>query len=112
MMYGYNLNKDGLICSISSINIEKYNFQTNGTEPFKTEQEALLYRKNSTTGKWEFLPDVTPVDKTIIRVDYDWQQMKAYITIADQFRPGPHEFDCQTTWTDQDCIDAINSKFK
>lgn len=110
-MYGYNLNKDGLVCSISPIDIEKYNFQTNGTEPFTTEQEALLYRKDLSTGEWIYLPDVTPVNKTITDVKYDWQQMKAYITIADQFKPGPHEFDCTTTWTDQDCIDAINQKF-
>src|SRR5690554_3739519 len=52
------------------------------------------------------------VNKAITNVKYDWNNEKAYITIADTNFPGPHEFDCQTTWTDQDCIDAINSKFK
>ena len=51
------------------------------------------------------------VNKTITNVKYDWNNEKAYITIADTNFPGPHEFDCQTTWTEQDCIDAINSKF-
>ncbi len=51
------------------------------------------------------------VDKSITNVKYDWNNEKAYITIADTNFPGPHEFDCQRTWTDQDCIDAINQKF-
>ena len=52
------------------------------------------------------------VNKTITNVRYDWDNEKAYITIADTNFPGPHEFECSETWTDQDCIDAINSKFK
>ena len=51
------------------------------------------------------------VDKEIVNVQYDWIEHKAYITIADTNFPGPHVFDCQTTWTDQECINAINSKF-
>ena len=80
-------------------------------EPFKG-FDIVRWRKDLETGQWVYLPDVTPVNKEIVNVKYDWQQMKAHITIADQFNPGPHEFDCTTTWTDQDCIDAINSKFK
>ena len=49
------------------------------------------------------------VDKTITNVKYDWNNEKAYITIADTNFPGPHEFDCTTIWTEQDCINAINS---
>src|SRR5690554_2773480 len=51
------------------------------------------------------------VNKTITNVKYDWNNEKAYITIADTNFPGPHEFDCTATWTEQDCIDAINQKF-
>ena len=51
------------------------------------------------------------VNKTITNVKYDWNNEKALITIADTNFPGPHEFDCTTTWTDQDCIDAINKRF-
>ena len=51
------------------------------------------------------------VDKEIVNVQYDWIEHKAYITIADTNFPGPHVFDCQTTWTDQDCINAINKRF-
>lgn len=108
-MYGYNLNRDGLVCSISPIDIEKYNFQTNGTEPFTTEQEAWLYRKDSTTGKWLYLPDITPVDKSINRVEYDWQAMTASVYINDLYRLGPYVFECLSIWTEQDCINAINS---
>lgn len=52
------------------------------------------------------------INTSITNVEYDWNNEKAYITIADTNFPGPHEFDCITTWTEQDCIDAINSKFK
>ena len=51
------------------------------------------------------------VNKAIVNVQYDWIEHKAYITIADTNFPGPHVFDCQTTWTDQDCINAINKRF-
>ena len=77
--------------------------------PTMTRDNVTWHKYNN--GNIIYLPDVTPVNKRIIDVRYDWELMKAYITIADQFRPGPHEFDCTTTWTDQDCIDAINSKF-
>lgn len=77
---------------------------------------TTMTRDNVTWHKYNngniiYLPDVTPVNKHIVDVRYDWELMKAYITIADKFRPGPHEFDCVETWTDQDCIDAINQKF-
>jgi hypothetical protein len=77
--------------------------------PTMTRDNVTWHKYNN--GNIIYLPDVTPVNKEIVHVKYDWQQMKAYITIADRFRPGPHEFDCTTTWTDQDCIDAINQKF-
>lgn len=51
------------------------------------------------------------LDKEIVNVQYDWNNDKAYITIADTNFPGPHEFDCTETWTEQDCINAINTKF-
>lgn len=51
------------------------------------------------------------VNTEITGVKYDWKDEKAYITIADTNFPGPHEFDCTEPWTEQDCINAINSKF-
>ena len=51
------------------------------------------------------------INTEILKVEYDWNNEKAYITIADTNFPGPHEFDCIGTWTEQDCINAINSKF-
>ncbi len=51
------------------------------------------------------------VDTTITKVAYDWENDKAYITIADTNFPGPHEFDCTEEWTIEDCQNAINEKF-
>ncbi|MCT4587289.1 MAG: hypothetical protein N4A71_05660 [Carboxylicivirga sp.] len=51
------------------------------------------------------------VDKRIKKAEYDWTQNKALITIADPNFPGPHEFECTTTWTEVDCQAAINNKF-
>lgn len=51
------------------------------------------------------------VNATITKVEYDWENEKAYITIADLYNPGPHEFNCDETWTTEDCETAINNKF-
>ncbi|TAJ13068.1 hypothetical protein DMA11_10405 [Marinilabiliaceae bacterium JC017] len=104
------MNSNGQITSISNVNIEKYQHQINGTEPFSLDN-YFDWRKDLITGEWIYLPDITPVDKTIIEVNYNWQENKCYITIADQFRPGPYEFDCLHTWTDADCQAAIDNKF-
>ena len=106
--FRYELNSEGF--PISYGYSKGLPHPLDGSEPFSG-FDIQFYKKDMSTGEWIYLPDVTPIDKNIIDVRYDWQQMKAFITIADQFRPGPHEFDCTTTWTDQDCIDAINSKF-
>ena len=77
---------------------------------------TTMTRDNVTWHKYNngniiYLPDVTPVDTTITKVEYDWCNNKAYITIADPYRSGPHEFDCDSDWTIEDCQNAINSKF-
>ena len=105
--FSYRLNENGVPIAYGYLGFEN---ELTGSEPF-TGFDIVRWRKDPETGEWIYLPDVTPVNKEIVNVKYDWQQMKAHITIADQFRPGPHEFECTTTWTDQDCIDAINSKF-
>lgn len=79
-------------------------------EPFDI-ISAHLFKKNLSSGEWIYLPDVTPADTTIKEVRYDWPAEKVYITIADQYRPGPYEFDCTRTWTDADCQAAIEAKF-
>lgn len=107
-MFTYTLGPTGHPVAFGYLGFEN---ELDGTEPF-TGFDIADYRKNLETGEWIYLPDVTPVNKEIVNVKYDWQQMKAYITIADQFRRGPHEFECSETWAEQDCIDAINSKFK
>lgn len=76
-----------------------------------TDDNLRLFSYDADLKKIVYLPDITPVDKSISRVEYDWQAMTASIYINDQYRPGPYVFECTTTWTDQDCIDAINQKF-
>ena len=68
-----------------------------------------LFGYDAELKKLIYLPDITPVDKTIRLVEYDWQDMKASIYINDIYNPGPHVFDCTSMWTEQDCINAINS---
>lgn len=101
------IDEDGNVIEFGFINDGTF---FTGEEPFAG-FDIQFYKKDMSTGEWIYLPDITPINKTILDVKYDWQQMKAYITIADQFRPGPYEFDCQHDWSSQDCIDAINSKF-
>ena|SRR5690554_6679279 len=105
--FKYTLNAEGYPIAYGYMDFEQ---SLTGDEPFSG-FDIQFYKKDMLTGEWIYLPDITPVDKNIIDVRYDWQQNKAYITLADRFRPGPHEFDCVKTWTEQDCIDAINQKF-
>ena len=85
-----------------------YIYFINGSEPFSG-FDCINYKKDIQTGGWIYLPDITPVDKTINNVVYDWQAMTVSIYINDMYRPGPYVFDCTGTWTEQDCINAINS---
>ncbi len=52
------------------------------------------------------------VDTTITKVEYDWENDKAYITIADTNFPGPYSFDCNEEWTINDCQQAIEDSFR
>lgn len=67
----------------------------------------LIFESNEGYQKWL----ESGVDKTITKVEYDWNNNLALISIADTNFQGTHEFDCVGTWTEQDCINAINSKF-
>nr|WP_321453589.1 hypothetical protein [uncultured Carboxylicivirga sp.] len=51
------------------------------------------------------------IDKSIEKVEYNWIDNQALITIADKNYPGPHVFNCDSTWTETDCQTAINTKF-
>lgn len=105
--FRYTLDQNGFVvaCGYGS-----YENTVSVDDPF-FEFEIIYWRKNIVTGEWIYLPDVTPVNKTITEVRYDWPAEKVYITIADQFRPGPYEFDCTRTWTVADCQAAIEAKF-
>lgn len=65
---------------------------------------------NSQEGFQEWLR--SGVNKEIVNVQYDWKNLKAYITIADVNFPGPHEFECTSEWTTQTCEEHINQKFQ
>ena len=41
---------------------------------------------------------------SIKSVTYDWSQLKAIITLANE---EVHEFDCNENWTYQDCLNAV-----
>ena len=106
MKFGYTLNNHGFVIAFGVV--DNYNYFLDGSEPF-TGFDCTNYKKDMQTGEWIYLPDITPVDKTINNVVYDWQAMTASIYINDLYRPGPYVFNCTSAWTEQDCINAINS---
>ena len=104
-MLRYNLNKDGYVTEIGYI--PSYDIVLTN-EPFDM-ASAFYYRFDFEDMRWISMPDITPVDKTIRNVEYNWQDMTASIYINDIYRPGPYVFNCTSTWAEQDCINAINS---
>ena len=104
--FGYTLSNEGRIIACGYIG--NYDNYIDGSEPF-TGFDCEFWKKDLQTGEWVYLPDITPVDKSIRNVEYDWQAMTASIYINDIYRPGPYVFDCTSTWAEQDCINAINS---
>ena len=106
--FKYSLDEGGNVIGYGPLEI--FDNHIDGSEPF-TGFDIANWKKDLTTSEWIYLPDITPVNKEITEVRYDWSASKCYITIADLFNPGPHEFDCTGTWSDIDCQNAINSKF-
>ncbi len=70
-----------------------------------------MYKYDSENSEWIYLPDITDINTTIENVIYNWNTQKAYITIADIYRPGPYEFDCTEDWISEDCQNAIDNYF-
>ena len=103
--FGYTLSNEGRIIACGYIG--NYDNYIDGSEPFAG-FDCELWEKDLQTGEWAYLPDITPVDKGINRVEYNWQDMTASIYINDLYRPGPYVFECTSTWTEQECINAIN----
>jgi hypothetical protein len=102
----YSLNELGYVVAFGD-----WDFDTEVTdEPFNIDT-MHLYKKDLDTGEWIYLPDVTDIDTEIVAVNYNWQDEKAYITIADPYQPGPHEFECTEEWTIDECEAAIAGKF-
>ena len=55
--------------------------------------------------------DDVNIDTSIRVVQYDWAQMTASITINDTGWSDPIVFACETTWTEEDCRNAIDNYF-
>ena len=104
--FGYTLNSECRI--ITCGHVGNYDNYVDGSEPF-TGFDCEFWKKDLNTGEWVYLPDITPVDKSIRNVEYDWNAMTASIYLNDLYRPGPYVFDCTSTWAEDDCINAINS---
>ena len=105
-IFGYTLNNEGRIIACGYVG--NYDNYIDGSEPFAG-FDCEFWKKDLQTGEWLYLPSIMPVDKSINRVEYDWQAMTASIYINDLYRPGPYVFDFGSTWTEQDCVNAINS---
>ena len=104
--FGYTLNSEGVVVACGYVG--NYDNYIDGSEPF-TGFDCEFWKKDLQSGGWLYLHDITPVNKSINNVVYDWQAMTASIYINDRYRPGPYVFDCTTTWTEEDCINAANS---
>ena len=102
--FRYTLDQNGFVvaCGYGS-----YENTVSVDDPF-FEFEIIYWRKNIVTGEWIFLPDVTPVDRTINRVEYDWKENTVSIYLNDIYRTEPYIFTTIQNMSEQDCIDLIN----
>ena len=105
MKFGYTLNNDGFV--IAFVVVDNYNCFLDGSEPF-TGVECINYKKDMQTGKWIYLPDITPVDRSINRVEYNWHENTVSIYLNDIYRVMPYVFPAIYNMSEQDCIDLIN----
>lgn len=105
MKFGYTLNNHGFVIAFGVV--DNYNYFLDGSEPF-TGFDCTNYKKDMQTGEWIYLPDVTPVDRTINRVEYDWYENIVSIFLNDIYRTAPYIFPTVENMSVQDCIDLIN----
>ncbi len=103
----YSINTHGYINQIGAFE--------GGTEitdePFDL-SNYHLYRYDHTTQTWLYLPNITPINKQINNVEYDWGAELVHITIADEFRNEPITFRCTRLWSDKECETAIQLHFE
>lgn len=97
----YSINKDG---SVTSFGINERILLTD--EPFDI-NTAHLYKKEG--DEWIYLPDITPIDKTIEKCVYDWSINQVRIYIKDIYIDKPITTNCDSTWTDADCQTYIDN---
>ena len=103
--FGYTLNSEGLIIACGCIG--DYDHYLDGSEPF-TGFDCGFWKKDLQTGGWVYLPDITPVDRSINRVEYTWHENTVSIYLNDIYRVMPYVFPAIYNMSEQDCIDLIN----
>ena len=106
MKFRYRLNDSGDIVE------HGYHSFTGGFEvlpgdPF-TGFDCVNYKKDIKSGEWIYLPDITPVDRSINRVEYNWHENTVSIYLNDIYRVMPYVFPAIYNMSEQDCIDLIN----
>ena len=73
-----------------------------------TDDNLRLFSYNYSLKKIVYLPDFTPVDRSIKRVEYNWHENTVSIYLNDIYRVMPYVFPAIYNMSEQDCIDLIN----
>ena len=105
MKFGYSLDKNGRVICCGYI--DNYTLFLDGSEPFSG-VDCINYKKDIQTGRWIYLPDITQVNRSINRVEYNWHENTVSIYLNDIYRTTPYIFPSVQNMSEQDCIDLIN----
>ena len=73
-----------------------------------TDSNIRLFKYSKAMNGLVYLPDITPIDRTINRVEYDWHENTVSIYNNDIYRTMPYIFPAIQNMGEQDCIDLIN----
>lgn len=73
-----------------------------------TDDNLRLFSYDAGLKKIVYLPDITPVNRTISMVEYDWQENTVSIYLNDIYRTKPYVFPVVQNMSEQDCVDLIN----
>ena len=106
MIFRYRLDDKGQIIEFGYHDFSE-GVMLKGSEPFSG-FDCVNYKMDMQSGKWVYLPDITPVNRTISRVEYNWQKNTVSIYINDIYRTESYTFPAIQNMSEQDCIDLIN----
>ena len=106
MEFRYKLNSLGDIIE-SGVHVFENGVELDGSEPF-TGFDCMNYKKDMQAGDWIYLPDITPVNRSINRVEYNWGDSTVNIYLNDIYRTMPYIFPAIQNMSEQDCINLIN----